>query len=309
MPIKTKSIKYALASKCLYDDSPGNKKADEQIQVDNVLKRLGLGKYQILESESPDFFVKFNSENSTALLGCELTRLYSDAALRGSSGKTNFEKWKSIATKLRKRLDAAGHNYLYGVVFFRIQESDVLKALGTDQALEELVRTCDQYSGQPTDLTFPQNSFPLLNELMDTVRLFKYEEPGILWWCAHLQSGEVLDPMDALIDVVKRKSVIAEGYNWNTAANKWLIILAESNGLSDIACDIDDPEISKHLQRIPFTKIILWERWNDDVIELFPVFRKLCDGCAMEWHFEHLPDTLTPHIVTSSHYPTRIRAS
>lgn len=304
-----RSLKYALASRCLYEDWPGDKKKSESTSLLNVFLRLGLTHYKIIEGESPDFLVTFSRGQVKTTIGYELTGLYSDSTIGGSQGKRDFEVWKIIAKKLRKRLDRAGHEHLYGVLYLKGDEGQALKCLGNDGALEELERVCDLYSQNYTDIVFPRSGFPLLNSSLAQVRLFKYDERDLLWWCAHFQSGEVSDPTSALIETVKAKTKRAEKYLWKGADEKWLVIVAESNGLIDLAANIADPEISKHVSPIGFTRIILWERWNEDVIQLFPAFTKFCDGIAMRCHLEHFPEILLPFATGGTHYPTKVRGS
>jgi len=154
---------------------------------------------------------------------------------------------------------------------------------------------------------FPIQDFPLLSALLTSLRLYQYPETGILWWCAHLQSDSVADPNDALIHSIATKIDKAQSYNWENATEKWLVIVAEAKGLADLAVLTEDPEISKQFGTVEFTRIILWDRFLDEIIEIFPTFRKLCDSLAQVRHLEYYPESLKPFILGGPKYPTRLK--
>ena len=309
MTASRKPIKNALASWVLYDDSTGKQKEANSLTA--VLARLGLGNYQITSSESPDFLVSFKTDNSEDKLACEVTDFFSDivdnAKNLGSPRKRLFELWKRIAKELRQRLDQAGLENVYGVLFFRDPSPMALNSCRPNQLIKELVKICEKYRGRTEEIVFPVQGFPHLNELLTMLRLFRYPETGILWWCAHLRSGYVDAPEDALLNIIRAKVAKAQSYNWENAVEKWLIIVAEARLLADTATFFNDPKISKHFEGVEFTRIILWDKFRDDVIEIYPAFRMLCDSHAQIRNFDYYPEVLKPYIIRGLHYPTRIR--
>jgi hypothetical protein len=312
MTTHQRSIKHALASRGLYEDSSGKQKEIESLAA--VLERLGLGSYQIEPSESPDFFVSFKKDNSELVLGCEMTNLYSDSVqgdkTPGSPQRRLFEKWKRIAKALRHQLDQAGLENIYGVLFFKDSSPSALDSCRASELITELVRICKEQPPSSTPIIFPVQGFPLLSKLLTQLGLYQYPEKGILWWCAHLRSGLVSDPGNALINVIAAKSAKAQSYAWKDAAEKWLLIVAEARMVTDTVTGIDDFQLESIADApLGFTRIILWDRFLDEIIELFPVFKKRCDSQAQTRNLENYPEAIRPFILKGPRYPTRIKPS
>jgi len=274
-----------------------------------ILDRLGLGHYQIREGESPDFKVTFAKASASAHVNCELTCLYTDGGRRGSVGRKSFEAWKSFVERLRGRLDSDGHHGIYGVIFLRkgISDNEAVRKMDCKRGFAELAKICDLFaaSGSHTGVNLPLPECPLVSQVVETVSLSKYKEDGILWWPSHLQSGALSDPTAAIVRTVAEKSRRAEVYSWDNAAERWLAVVAESRMICDMATNIADPKVAKHIGNIPFDRIILWDRFLEDLTAIFPSFSKLCDGPGMERHVERIPEAFRPFMVGGAYYPTR----
>ena len=301
------SVRQELASWVLYDDSKGKHKEAGLLSL--LLSRLGLDVEDIIPGESPDFMLSFRKDSIEAVVGCEVTALYSDGvdAKAGSPRKRFFEKWKRFAYELRKRLDSAGHLYVYGSLSFKDVSTPALDTCRLDSLFDELIRVCDEYTGETEHVVFPVDGYAHLNALVDHIGLHRFSETGLLWWCAHLRSGAVQDPTDALVSAIGRKKETAAGYHWGNATERWLVVVAEALLLTDIVTGIGDPEVPKTLGALPFTRVILWDRFMDEVIQVYPVFCKFCDSCQHRRNIDQYPEAIKPFVFKGRDYVTTPR--
>jgi hypothetical protein len=295
MPNQSKSLKQELASRILNDQDTGKEK--ERKNLISVLKRLGLSSYEVTPGESPDFMVTFNNGDKQSLLACELTNFYGDrrGRKRRSRERRFFSKWQKIALKLRKELDERGLIYTYGALSFAKPTPYVLDSIKDDLLVEELVNISKSHAGKAVLISFPIQDYPILNSLLVTLSLREYPETGILWWCSHIQSGVVPNAKKAIIDIVAQKLALTHSYNWRDASEKWLLIVAEAKGLNDIAI-IDDPHIPEEFPHMDFTRIILWERFQDELVQLFPSFVERYDSSLLRRDSEQYPQALIPFV-------------
>lgn len=287
-------------------------KEREEAALAAVLHRLGLGEFEIMRSESPDFFVSLKHRAATLCVACEMTTLYSDrpksGRALGSPQRRFFRKWTDLATRLRCRLDEVGLVNLYGVLDFNIPSPAVLDSVKIDSLIDELVSLCKRHSETRSDLAFPVGGFPLLHSLLSSIRLYQCTEPGALWWCGQLQSGPVPEPTDALIDIIRTKVEKAHSYDWRDVTERLLVVVAEARGTADVAVNIKDPGIRESVPDVEFTTIVLWDRFMDDLVELYPVFAKLCDSTTGMRCLECYPLAFKPFVVTGPDYPRRVKS-
>jgi hypothetical protein len=75
---------------------------------------------------------------------------------------------------------------------------------------------------------------------------------------------------------LNNKNEKAIKYNWKNATHKWLIIFAEGLGLNDVALLKSDLCLdNKCNNAIIFDKVFLWDKFSEDIIELFPNYRHI----------------------------------
>ena len=182
-----------------------------------------------------------------------------------------------------------------------------MDSLDTKKLVPELINLCKKYESNREEIVFHIKDYPYLNRALETLRIFRYPGEGMLWWCAHLRSGEVPDPSQALLEVVKVKMIEALKYQWKDATEKWLIIIAEAKLVEDTVISFYDPEISKYCNDVNFTKIFLWDRCMDEVVELFPEHKKLCDSLKQVRNIGYYPETIKPFFNGLSKYPPRTK--
>jgi hypothetical protein len=102
---------------------------------------------------------------------------------------------------------------------------------------------------------------PILSTLVKRIRVLEEDGEGRLWWPSHIQSGEVPPIDDAIVAAIQAKGKLATSFDWREAEEKWLLLVAEAHGLTDIigsARDIALPE----LPSFPFTSVVLWDRFS-----------------------------------------------
>lgn len=299
-------LRHELPSRVLYSAPKGKQYEVEALKA--ILLRLGLGHYSIIEGERPDLSVSFCSGAARVVIACEVTAFHSDstADAHGSAGARRFEKWRSIAELARRELDSKGLQTTWGVVSFREPADQMLDAVVPELFVSEIVDVCLQTRADQ-GIDFPVNGYPHLSALVERVACLRYPETGLLWWAAHLQSGLLADPTEELVRIAKVKTAKAKSYDWGSVIERWLLIIAAARHLTDTALLREDPRLSERLQVVGFDRVILWDRLMDELIQLFPLFTKLCDSSRQTRQLKAYPEHLAPFVTADSTYPTKPR--
>jgi len=215
------TLKEELASRALYDHRSG--KELERHILEGFLARLQVMSYKVEDSERPDFRITFG--NGQVIVGCELTMFNSDSPLGaqkgGSMERRLHSQWKKFSASLRKELDGNGLLYIYGAVHFADPSLHIFDDFDPKDLQRELVRLCTKVcltrGVVKTIDSFDDIEYPILSKSVHSIYLRDcYPETGILWWCGHLQTGEVKDPTDTLIQVIAAKAAKASSYEWET---------------------------------------------------------------------------------------------
>ena len=132
---------------------------------------------------------------------------------------------------------------------------------------------------------------PILSALLKRIKVVESDNREICWWPSHIQSGEV-PPIDfAIVAGIKAKGKLAELYDWHGAEEKWLLLVAEAHGLTDIiggARPIALPELST----FPFNLVVLWDRFSEDIWTVFPDYAILCHAERQTRYTNLLPSRL-----------------
>ncbi|HYR21474.1 MAG TPA: hypothetical protein VEP30_00940 [Chthoniobacterales bacterium] len=296
---QSRALRNKLASRHLNDGARGKEK--EFAIVSGFLNRLQLNPDELIAGERPDFVVSF--AGGALVVGLELTLLNADAPRsRGSPERSLHSAWKEIARLLRDRLlrEPEPLPNVYGSVFFRTASASVLYDIDRDQFSEEIVimlrRTPLSKAGSQITAFDPMIA-PLLARAVEHlyVRLLP-SESGLLWWCADLQSGQVADSSDAIKATIAEKQEKARGYQWGRSQERWLLIYAAGEGLSDLASAPEDPGIEKS---DPFTHIFLWDKFSETIHCLSPTFATVVREGETIYH-QHLPAIVREYVKDSS---------
>ncbi len=276
---KRKSTWRELPSR-IFVDEPVGKDLEAKL-LRHFLRIMQISDYVLEPRERPDFVIRFIKDGEEVDCGCELTFLNSDSnteiSRRGSPERRFFSQWKTFAQRLRDDLLRSSKRLasVYGAVHFKESCLDIFDDCDEASLRKEIVEILQSWSGRSTIKRFDSQKYPLLAKFVRHIYLEETAvEDGPLWWCAHLQSGEIADPTDTLIEIVTRKCERARGYDWGKASRKWLLICARATGLSDAGFIGKDPAIAGRLQSIPYSEIFYWELAFGSLYELFPVFRE-----------------------------------
>jgi len=312
MSKESKSIKEALASSILYESATG--KTEEIKILHGFLERLGFVDYTPRDTtESPDFFIDFSYQDLQATIAIELTFFYNTLGQEnrnfGASEKRFIEQWKRIARRLRQELDKIGGDmkYVYGSLSFQNPGPYALDPVGHDDLIAELLKVTQKNlnkSERITTIEFPNPDYPTLSSSLKSVALSVWDEEGILWWCSHIQSGTVNDPNDAILRIIRNKNQTAQSYQWNNVNERWLVIYAASEMLSDMAIIAGDFDVSREIPNIEFTRIILWSKFTESITELFPRFQAICDPSKGTRNVECYPLEIQPFVMAGKKYTT-----
>jgi len=291
---RKRTLKEELASRIFYDDSSG--KNFERRIIEGFLNRLQLTYYKIRDSERPDFWVSFGDDS--VVVGLELISFSADSYLTGKTGgsmeRRLHAKWRQFATSLRRQLDKEGLHYIYGAIHFKNTSLDILDRFDNRRFQNELIQICSTVAStlNPSSSVdnFSIKKYPLLCTWVNRINLRDcYPETGILWWCGHLQSGNVESPTESLLQAITVKASKASSYNWNHTVHKWLLVYAAGTGLMDLVFVENDLRIDKKIANIPFSAVFLWNKFSEDITELYPHFRIIMSGHEMALYVNHLP--------------------
>jgi hypothetical protein len=269
------SIKWALASRVLY--APLEGKEEERKIVEGFLERLQIDVVSISDFECPDFRI----EARNASIDLELTTLSSDNTKKGSKEKKTFAKWRKIALQLCERLRRSNSELksMYGSVFFRKPSSQVLFELNVGEFVEEIARWLEKWKpniSQEELGFFDPQCFPLLSVYVEHISL-KYcpAEIDILWWSSDLQVGPVIRSESSLRTLIQRKILKANSYKWRSSSERWLLAYAPGMGQADM---ISMEEIPEFAALEPFSQIIVWDKFSENIFCVAPKKTVLVEG-------------------------------
>jgi hypothetical protein len=175
---------------------------------------------------------------------------------------------------------------IYGAVHFRNPGYEIFKVLGqvnSDRLIHEIVSMLEESPPLERLDWFPPDRFPQLFEHVDHVWTTGVVDDAPLWWAAHLQSGVLRDPADAINAAIVVKSTKARSYDWRGSEMRWLVVAAPGRGVRDCmplysGASHRTPEIE-----IPFSRIFLFARglggWY--VLQLHPTIVRVPYGSKL----------------------------
>lgn len=289
------SAKDELASRYLYDVRRGKDK--EREIVSGFVRRLQLD-VSLTASERPDFLA--TSADGLLRIGIELTSLNADGASPiGSPERRLYALWKRFAEAIRERLSSEPEPlpHVYGSISFRNSSVTALDDIDRARFCEELVSVLREatLSEKGSQLSaFERGGAPLLSQVVSGmfVRIFPADD-GLLWWCSHLRSGEVLPIEDAIRSAVAEKQQKARTFEWQNTSERWLLLYAAGESLVDLAIKVKDPGIGCSG---PFTQIFLWDRFSECIYCVSPTFAMVVeDGATL--YLRQLPASIWPHLI------------
>ncbi len=125
------------------------------------------------------------------------------------------------------------------------------------------------------------DGFPNLRRIAKRVDLNGLDRPAIwcdwtifnAWW-ADIRKGE-------LSDIVCRKNLKAEKYDWDDVAERWLLIAGDAQTGPDLEYRLDTLDLSAACETTPFNRIWLWDRSDNLCKPIHPSGKSIR---SPEWH-------------------------
>lgn len=251
--------------------------------------------------ESPDSVLTLRKGAYTRRVAIEHTGYFNDTVAGKCSPLTPISDfWKSVQTSLGRRFsqrkdlaELAGRVRLHTRRLSRRLDPATRETLARQFAgeLADFLRT----NPVTTPARFPRYSasapgtefydFPRLKELVDNMRVRR--SPGLAllprcsWLCGNITTGSIGLNLDYVKSSVKRKNKKAAKYDWRSADEKWLLIVAGGSNLSEQAGIVEDTEWNDSELRAlchasPFDRIYFWERIRCWYKSLKPRCRIVC---------------------------------
>lgn len=288
----------------VYGDYVGDKRPLEVTYVRGVLGRLGFDLAELQSGDKPDVVAQLLAAGKTCRVGCEVTLLHADQTSTGSPLRRFWGMWFRIAREVHDQLAADQYIVPYCAVRFRNDSYrvDLRDGAGIARDLylvgRRLSREADVVVG---------DEYPAIHGIISRVTVVDRDGMGRLWWPSHLQSGGVPSLDEAVRRAFREKCRVAQKYDWAGVERKWLLLVAEGRGTTDIigkAKPIDVPEEGV----VPFDEVVVWDRFSEDIWLLFPSFGVLADAARKVRNIGALPEALRP-FAHPGEYATRERRS
>ena len=237
------------------------------------LRRLELNNCTMTPRERPDFILNFKLDEfdaSPIRISCELTEYCAHHSEVGSIDRRLFAMWTDFAMRLRERLRREGLSRYYGAIHFQNPDRNRLPAC-EEGLIEEIVSVLRQTSGSTTLVTCDSDCFPMLAQHVEKIFLQDTSpEDGILWWAAHLQTGEVDLSTEALELCVKNKDQKAESFEHLGVRESWLLVHAPGMSLSDTFVPIHDCIKVIKVAVENFDRVYLWDGFGENICQVYP---------------------------------------
>jgi hypothetical protein len=280
-----------------------SKKQHEERLAVGALRRMGLGVGIVEMHDRPDVIVRFPGDQ---LVGIEIRTIFADETAHGSAHQRFRSKWIATMNSVQAELAREHPVVPYCVVHFRNPSYESLRKLPQRSLVAEFVAVGRVLRSSP-EIMFPVRDLPLLSSFLASVKVIDTDGSGLLWWPSHLQSGTVSSLDKAVAIAVREKAILGQTFNWRGACERWLLLVAQGHGPEDIAGH-QRPFAVPMVASIPFTAIIVWDCFSEDIWTIFPDDRVICDGSAQSRDVSALPTAVRP-FVASSYYPTRPKGS
>jgi hypothetical protein len=236
--------------------------------------------------ERPDAILTLRKGKITKQVAIEHTSYYNDTIAGQCSPLTPLpDFWKRVQTSLAHRISHRRYLAdLMGRVWLNPRQFTDCRP--NPRAQEKLARDfaaelVDFLEGQAiTDhARFPSHSahspgiefsdFRLLKSMVADMSIQRI--PGAIlrplcnWLCGNIVAGNIGLNLDNIRTSITIKNKTAANYDWRSADEKWLLIVAACGNLNEQAGlpeegKWDDPELHKLCSASPFDKIFFWER-------------------------------------------------
>jgi hypothetical protein len=214
---------------------------DKKARDLNIIKEFcGLMGWRVVSlrpHERPDAFVTFDRDGQRLEVGLELTDYHSDPAEPGGApSRVRQAAWDQLDEEIRRRVRTRPElHYVSGVV--SLKGSSLPPKREASSLAEELVRfAAEAIAGRrcPTQIGYGRPAhagpfgcgYPLMDRYISCIWLLPTSRRIGPWICSRVQWGSTgFDPR-IVRQIVVKKEEAAAGYNWGTAPERWLLIVA-----------------------------------------------------------------------------------
>jgi hypothetical protein len=251
--------------------------------------------------ESPDAILTLRKGRAKRRVAIEHTGYFNDTTAGQCSPLTPISDfWKRVQTSLGRRISHRKH--LADVMATVELNTGRFAGRPDSRTQEELARQLAKEIVDFLDVhpitgsaRFPAHSaaspgtefsdFPTLKRMVFSMRLQRI--PGIAyfsrhhWTCFNISTGSIGLSLEYIRTSIKNKNAKAASYDWRSADEKWLLIVAACGNLSEQAGppeerNWDDSELRTLCCKSPFDKIYFWERARRWYKSLKPSRRIVC---------------------------------
>jgi hypothetical protein len=189
---------------------------------------LGLGTVEV--QERPDIIARFPGD---LCVGIELRTIFADETVHGSAHQRFRSKWIATMKRVRDELTREHPVVPYCVVYFRNPSYESLRGLPQRKLETELVAV-GRILRSSLEIMFPVRDLPLLNSFLVSIKVIDRDGSDLLGWPSHLQSGAVSRLDDAVAIAVREKVTLARTFEWGSASERWLLLVAQGHGPEDV---------------------------------------------------------------------------
>lgn len=249
--------------------------------------------------DPPDAVLTLRKGQDKKRVAIEHTSYFNDTEAGIRSPLTPLaEFWKHVETSLCRRI--SHRKQLADIVSCRILLKTNRGVRGNDIELArrfagELVRFMEarpfaeeeripQCHSPPSVRAF--SGFPTLESMVSDIRLRRIRggvfRPRCHWRCSNITAGCIGLNLEYIKSAINKKNAKAAKYNWMSANEKWLLIVAAGETLSNNAGPPDqevkwnDPVLCDSCRISPFDKIVFWEyarNWYKSLKPIGPTVR------------------------------------
>ena len=252
----------------------------EQLLIREFLGHLGYRISNTQWTERPDALLTLSKNRKRKRIAIEHTEYFNDTEAGRLSPLTpiaNF--WKLVQASLIRRISHRKH--LNGILAnIEIKENPTLPKGSTElqelarQLAKELVNFVEAHQDRPSKfLLFSGrdfNGYPTLVSMLSSLGLLRETnnagDPRCTWTCINITSGCIRPNLEYIKSAINIKNKKATGYDWGNASEKWLLIVASSSNLSNVAgrdmqkVNWVDPKLLDLCRESPFDRIVFWDR-------------------------------------------------
>ena len=226
---------------------------------------------------SPNHKIGITSPEFEPVMASEEITLHGDETRQGSKHQHFRERWRRIMEQVIATLRLGGP-VPYCSVDFLHRSYNCLFGFSDNHLVSEFI-DAGRILATSRVLKFPHPQLPVLSRMLSQIRVWDSNGEGLLWWPSHMQSGDVCSLEDTILKAVVTKARLAREYDWQGATEKWLVLFAEGRGLTDVIIGGLEPvPLHAFPADFPFTLVLVWDKFSENVWKVFPQFRAICDG-------------------------------